>query len=182
MLGSRDDLQVARVIPLQATDERGTDLTAQERVLPIGLGRPAPAGVSGHVDRRRPEGQHIAVQLLLKPALVQLVPAGARLIGNGRGHGLDQLRVPGGRQADGLREHGETPRPHNPVQSLVAVVILRESQTLIGRRSSPEQVDLLLEGHPAQQILHPVRHRRTFILVQRNLGAYWDSQKGGKGQ
>ena len=180
MLGCRDRLQVFRIVPLQAPDEGRPDLSGQEGVLAVSLGRPSPARITRHVDRRRPESQQITIQIGLERTPAQLVPAGPGLIGNGRRDLQDQIRIPSRSQTDSLREDGETSGTDDAVKCLIAMVILRETQPLVGRRGSPEQIDLFIDRHALKQVLYPLLQRGVFVLIHRALPEDGHSQQAQK--
>ena len=61
MFGSRDDLEVVRIVSLQAFDKRHAQAAGEPGVFAVGLLRAPPARIASHVDHRRPEREYVAV-------------------------------------------------------------------------------------------------------------------------
>jgi hypothetical protein len=57
MLGGGNHFEVARIVALQAFDERDSHGACEEGILAVGLLSPSPAGIAEDVDVWRPEGQ-----------------------------------------------------------------------------------------------------------------------------
>ncbi len=152
VLGRGDQLQVARVVALQALDERDAHAGGQVWVFAVGFLAATPARVAEDVDVGRPEGEPLVDAAL---ALAQgLVVLGARFVGDRRGDLRHEIEVPGGRQADGLREDGGDARAADAVQALVPPVVLGHAEPLDGRRRVHHLRDLLGQRHARDEVVH----------------------------
>ena len=85
------DRAFAQIAGLHAADEGDADRGAQERVFPVGFVNSAPTGVPVHIQHGR---EHVIDAN--RPSFAAGHP----------GHLLDELRLKGGRQADGGGEGG----------------------------------------------------------------------------
>ena len=56
------------------------------------------------------------------------------------------------------------------MKRLIAMVILGYPKTLIGRGCGSHQVDFLIYGHAAEQIIDPLLYRKGLVLVGQLLG------------
>ena len=170
MLGSGDDLKVSGVVSLESLDKGGSHLAGEERILAVGLRRPAPTGVTGHIDGRGPEGQQVAELVLLELSFPKLIPAGPRLVGDGGRDLIKQIRIPARRKSYSLRENGEVAWADNTMKRLIAVVIFGDPKTFISWGRGSHQVDFLIHGHAAEQIIYPLINRKSLVLIGQLLG------------
>lgn len=169
MLRRGHHFQVAAVVSLQSADKGRTHDSTQIRVFTIRFRRASPTGVTCHVHRRRPERKQVAELVFLVAPLFQLVPARAGPIRYNRCHLQLQPWIPCSSQSDGLRKHGEASRTYNPVQSLIAMIILRYAQTRYTGRRCTQKTDFLFHHQPRQQVHYAVVHWCSLVLIQLTL-------------
>src|SRR6266702_3769673 len=127
-----DDLQVAAVRSLQASNKGGTELTGQKWVLAIRLLPASPPGITVDVDIWRPEGEAIVDGAIF--LALCLVVFSASLGRNGVCHSMDQVGVPGSSETDRLRECCCISRSGDSMQSFVPPVVCGDVQARNGRR------------------------------------------------
>ena len=99
-------------------DELDADVAREERVFAVGFLAAAPARVAENVDVRRPERQArppLGVAVVLGGVVVEL---GAAFDADDGAFLVEQLRIPGGRHADRLRENGGDAVVGHAVQAL----------------------------------------------------------------
>jgi hypothetical protein len=143
------------VVAAQAGAVGGGDACRGVRVLAVALFVAAPAGVAQGVDDRCPdvEGDHRG--LLGLPAQLKgvggVLVEGADLGGDRLADAAYEVRVPGGAEADGLREDGGLADPGDAVQGLAAGVELRQAQPVYGRLVLVKEGELLRDGQLGQQ-------------------------------
>ena len=154
MFGTGRCLQVTRVVTLQAPHERGPQFGCQSRILPPCLLAAPPTWVAKNVDVRGPESEPL---VLLPAALTdRLVVLGAGFIGNRRGHLPDQIHIPCGRHADGLRKNRSPSVPRHSVKCLVPPIVSRDTETLNGCRVITKLGAFLEQRKPSNQIPDPL--------------------------
>ena len=127
MLGAGSSFQVLWVIALQAAHKRSAHFAGQERVFTPGFLAAPPARIAENIDIRRPKGQSL-VEVWFPLFSQGLMILGAAFVADGRGDGFHQLRVPGGRHADGLRENRGAAIAADTMQPLVPKVVGRDAQ------------------------------------------------------
>ena len=136
---------------LHAAHEGDREPSGERRILAVGLEVPASERVADQVDRR-PE-QHVG-------------GLGAGLVGDGRAHPLDQVRIEGGAERRAAREQGRcgrrvalAPCPDRTVGHLQARhAALRQAlgvPVVLARRESGQ----LLEGEVVREVLVAIGHR-----------------------
>src|SRR6516164_834403 len=103
VLGRGDHLEVLRIIALQAGHKGDAQLRGQEGILTVGFLASPPTWVAENVDVGRPEGESVVDAVII--VSLRLAVLGPRLSRNNLGLSVNQVGVPGGRHADGLREH-----------------------------------------------------------------------------
>ena len=150
MLGGGDDFQVMRIVALHALDESHCHAGGKERVLAVSLLAAAPARIAKDVDVGRPEGEAaVALMILVAESLVVL---GARFGGNSIGDAVHQGGVPGGGQADGLREYGGLSGARHAVEGFIPPAVGRDAEARDGGRLVLHLQDFLLERHAGDQV------------------------------
>ena len=180
VLRRRHHLQVVRVGSLHPRHERHAHAGREIRILAVGLLAASPARVAEDVDVGRPVRQpggaagqrRQRVRPRWRRTRLRVVVLGAGLGGDRVGHLPQQRRVPGGGQADGLREHGR-PALHDAVQGLVPPVVGRHAEARDCRRGALHLQHLLLERHARDQIRRPLPGRQLGVAkggVGRRLG------------
>ncbi len=163
VLRGGDHLEGLRILALQPFDERHTHDRAQVRVLAVGLLPAAPAWVAEDVDVRRPEGE--AGVKLAHPAAQRFVVLGTRFVRDGVGHLSHQLDVPRGCHADGLRKNRGDARAGDAVQALIPPAVGGDAQTLDRGRIVDHLRDLLLQGHPGDEVVYALLNGPGGIAV-----------------
>ena len=128
VLGRGHQFQVPVIVALEPLDKGHAHPRREVGALAIGLHPAPPARVPKNVDVGCPKGQP-GIDLA-DAASQRLVVLGPRLVRDGRRDAAHQVDVPGGGQADGLREHGGYACPPHAVQALVPPVVLRDAQPL----------------------------------------------------
>ena len=169
VLGGGDDLEVPRVVSLQALHEGDTQPAREIRVLPVRLLPPPPARVAEDVDVGRPEGEALVAAAL--PLAHELVVLGPGLVRDDAGHLVHERLVEGGGEADRLREDGGDAGPGHPVEALVPPLVGGHAQARDRRRLVRELGDLLLDAHPRHEVAGPGLEVEVGIQVgRRRLG------------
>src|SRR3954462_5408328 len=100
VLGGRDQLQVARVVTLQAFDERHPEPTSEVRALAVRLVASAPAWIAENVDIRTPAREPFEDTGV--PLALILVVLGACFVRNGDGDSRQQVHIPARSEPDCL--------------------------------------------------------------------------------
>src|SRR5229473_1737060 len=117
MFGGRDDFEVIRVRALHAANECDGEPSGEVRVFAVSLLTAAPARVAEDVDVGRPEREAlIAAVFVVADGLVVL---GARFGRDDVGDAVHEVRIPRGREPDGLRKDRGLPRAGNSMESFV---------------------------------------------------------------
>src|SRR5262245_38378964 len=132
VLGSGNDLQVFGIVALQAGYESNADAAGEKRIFSVRFLAAAPARVAKDVDVGRPKGQAVVAAGIA--VLDSVVVLGASFGGDDIGHAMNQIRVPGSGEADGLRENGGVSGASDAVQTFVPPVIGRNAKARDGAR------------------------------------------------
>ena len=151
----------------------------EERVLAVHLLGPAPARVAGEVGVGSADDEPRAVVL---PALKQ-VPRLVRLL---RGHAADEVGVPRGAEAVGLRELGGrgrvalAPVARTALGDAVVALDVRRADDAQARDGRPhgQGVDLLLERHPREEVRDAFLAGKVRIAEREDLRAHRDLSRG----
>jgi hypothetical protein len=114
-------LEIMRMVALQPAHHGEAELAGQERILAEGFLAAAPARVAKDIDVGRPERE--ALILAAAAGGDRRVMLGARLVGNDARDPPHQRAVPGGAQADDLRERRWRDRCDRRRGSLVPPVV-----------------------------------------------------------
>jgi hypothetical protein len=158
----RGGLPVARVVALEAVDERGDHGAVEEWVLAVDLFAAAPARVAGEIGLRAPEHEDAAVVLGRLRDVAGFVAFNA-------GGLLDERGVPGLAEAGRLRElrGGDgvaTPAAalHDSVNALRAA----KAGNAKARHGSvgAEALDLLVERHEREKIVDALLWREGWVV------------------
>ena len=166
VLGRGDHFQVLGIVALQSLDELNRHAPGEVRVLAVSFHAASPTGVADQVDVGRPKREALVDVPL--PAPHELIVLGAGFVGNGGGRAEDQAGVPGGGQADRLREDGGASGARHAMQTLVPPVIGGHVQPLDGGRRVHHLGDLLFQGHTGEQVLDALLERGVGILIKRH--------------
>ncbi len=168
VLGRRYQLQVMRIVALQAFDKLHAQARGEKWILAKGLHAAAPARIAKDVDVRRPESE---------PCEAAVIVVANGLVVLGAAFDRDDLRdpahecgVPGGREADGLREIRRKAVARHAVQRFVPPVVGRHAQTRNGRRDILHLAHLFLERHAADDILGARLGRKRGIEIRAGRG------------
>nr|BFE72987.1 hypothetical protein GCM10020092_062880 [Actinoplanes digitatis] len=156
VLERRRGAQVAGIVAAQARRVRGAEHPGQPRVLGVALLVASPARVAKRVDHRRPDVEPGADGVL--------VVQPAHLVADRGADPAHQVGVPGAAEADGLREDGGLAEPGDAVQRLGAGAERPDAEAGYRGLVLVQQVDLLGEGEPGEQVCHPDRQRRAGVL------------------
>ena len=79
---------------------------------------------------------------------------------------VHQAGIPGGRHADGLREHRGITGARHAVQRLAPPVVGRNAEPGDGRRGVLHLPDLLFQRHARDQIVHPLLDGQRRIAIR----------------
>lgn len=153
---------VVRVLAAQAAGVGDGDRGGEPRVLRVALLVPAPQRVAEQVHRRRPEVEAHAV-----------VPGAhrARLGGDHLADAAHQVVVPGGAEADGLREDGGRAHPGNAVQGFLSGAERGDAKPFDARGELVQERDAFAGGQPGQEVVHaPVQRQFGVTKGQRACG------------
>ena len=154
MFGRADGFQIVWVVALQAGNESKGKMAGEERVFAVGFLPTAPARIAEDVDVGRPEGETvIAAGVVVGDGVVVF---GARFGGNDVGDGVDEIGVPGGAEADGLRKDSGVTGAGDTVESFVPPVVRGDLQTRDGGSDVLHLGDFLLEGHARDEVVDPL--------------------------
>jgi len=172
VLGRGDGFQVAGIIPLHAPHEGHAHAAGEIWVFAVGFLAASPPGVAEDVDVGRPVSEPGGASRQRRQRFgagrrwprLRVVVFGARLGGDHVGHALHQRRIPGGGEADGLREHRGTPL-HHAVQGFVPPVVGRHAQALDGGRGALHLQHLLFQRHARDQVCGPARRGQLRVEV-----------------
>ncbi|MNE33436.1 hypothetical protein D3C80_1271060 [compost metagenome] len=110
-----DRFEIVRMIALHALHKRSRQLTCKLRVLSVGLLCSAPARITLHVYRWRPERKTVHLRI----ALIKY----ASLVSDHRADLLHQLGMPCAAQTDRLREARRFSKPCHAVRSFRAMLV-----------------------------------------------------------
>ena len=165
VLGCSHGFQVLGVVALKPENELRRHAAGQVGVFAVSFHAASPARVAKEIDVGAPEGEAL-IDIALAAA-DELMMLGARFIGDGGGNAEEQVRIPGGSQADGFREHGGAAGARHAVQAFAPPVVLRNAQAIDGRGIVHELRDLLLERQPPEQIVDAFFERSAGVLVSR---------------
>ena len=135
---------VAGVVAAQSPGVGDGDGGGQRGVLGVPLLTAAPQRVAQQIHRRRPD---------VEPDAVVLGALGAHLVADGLADPADQVVVPGGTEADGLREDGGGSHPGDPVQGFLSGTERADAQPLHRGGELVEHRDPLVEREPSEQIV-----------------------------
>ena len=161
-------LDVHVVIAHQAVGEGGADGADEEGILGVGLGVTAPAGVSLGLHDGGPEGQ----------TQVAGVGDGARLIGDGGGHFLDDGGVPGRAHgnADGI---GGRSGGADAVQGLVPDGESGQVEPGDGGHGVAHLAGLFVQGQIGDQVDRALLHGVVAALIPPDRGGLLFVVRGG---
>ncbi len=151
VLGRRDHGRKFGVGSLHPGHERHCHAAGQIGILSVGLLPAAPAGIAEDVDVRRPGVQAGADPAEMAGLAGQRVQA-ANLDADRGGHIMNERRIEGGGQPDGLGEVGGGDGSDGSVQGLRPPVVSRHAQPRDRRRHIDQLPDLLVERHPGDQL------------------------------
>ena len=155
MLRCGNGFQVVGILPLQTAHESCAVLSRKERIFPVGLRGSTPARVARKVQIGRPECEQTVIPSLSVPKVVSIHgTVKVRRTGfrrNGIGDCFQKSVVKHRAQRDRLREHRKVSRTNDAVQRLIAVIILRNAETLDCFGCFNDDIELFLCGHPAYE-------------------------------
>ncbi|MNN52712.1 hypothetical protein D3C81_1674260 [compost metagenome] len=107
--------QILGMIALNPFYERSAETACQFRIFAISFFRSAPARITLHIHRRRPEGQAVNCRIFLVKS--------SGFIANRFTNFVQKLRVPGTGQSARLRKRSRFAQPGNAVCPVRAVLI-----------------------------------------------------------
>src|ERR1700691_5430107 len=139
------------MVTLQSPDHRQAKLTHQIGVLAECLLAAAPPRVAENIDVRRPERE--ALVLAAMPRGDRGMVLGPRLVCDYIRHPVHKRAVPGGAEADHLREHRRPAVAGDAVSGLIPPVVGRQAQAFDGLALMEHLADFFLKGEAAEEIL-----------------------------
>ena len=163
-----DGLEIAGIVALHPRDERDAHRARQRRVLAVGFLAAAPARVAEDVDVGRPERKALVDVVLLPRAPAVVHRAG--LVRDGRGRPVYQVGVPGGGEADGLREGRGPAGTRHAVERLVPPGERGNPQPLDRARALDHQRGLLVERQAPDEVVHALVDRQVRVPEGERLG------------
>src|SRR5437667_307983 len=165
MLGGGNRFQILGIVALQPGDESYANATGEKRIFSVSLLSASPARIAKDVDVRRPEGQaEIAAGISVLESVVVL---GASFGRNDIGDAMNKVGVPGGSEADGLRENRSVSRARDTVQAFVPPVISRNSEARDGAGNVLHLRSFFVERHAGNQVVDALVDGKTGVQIGR---------------
>ena len=164
MLRRGHQLKVVGVVTLQPFNEFDAHAGSEKWIFAKGLHAAAPARIAKDIDVRRPEGKpRETAAIIVTNGLVVL---GAALNRDDPRDPAHERGVPGGREADGLREVRRNAVARHAVQRFVPPVVGRHAQSRNGRCDIECLADLFLERHTADEVFGTDFRRKSGVEIQ----------------
>lgn len=166
VFGSGNGFEVARVVALKAGDESDAKTSGEERIFAIGFLAASPTRIAEDVDVGGPEGETVvASSIVVEDGVVVFA---ASFGGDGVGDAVEEVGVPCGGEADGLREDGGRAGASDAVEAFVPPVIGGDVETRDGGSDVLHLGDFFFEGETGDQIVDALIDGERGIEVGRS--------------
>ena len=130
VLGSGDDFEIFRIVALEAGDEGYAEAGGEEGIFAVGFLAASPAGIAENIYIGRPESETVVAAGVV--VCDGVVVFGTGFGGDDVGDGVEKIGVPGGGEADGLRENGGDAGTGDAVEAFVPPIVGGDLQTRDG--------------------------------------------------
>jgi hypothetical protein len=138
------------VVALESGDEGYAKTSGEERIFAIGFLAASPSGIAENIDVGRPESETVvAAEIVVGNGVVIF---GAYFGGDDIGDRVDEVGVPGGREADGLGENGGNARTGNAVESFIPPIVGGDLEARNGGRYVLHLGNFFFDGHARNEI------------------------------
>jgi len=176
MFGSGNRFEVARVVTLKAGDETGTKTSGEERIFAVGFLAASPTRIAEDVDVRRPEGQTVVASGIVVEDGVVVFAAGFG--GDYVSDAVEEVGVPCGGEADGLREDSSRAGASDAVKTFVPPVIGGNVEARDGGGDVLHLRDFFFEGEAGDEIVNALIDGERGVEVGRSgLGSAENGKK-----
>ena len=152
MFGSGNRFEVTRVVALKAGDESDAKTGGEERIFAVGFLAASPTRIAEDVDVGRPEGETVVASGTVVEDGVVVFAAGFG--GDDVSDAVEEVDVPCGGEADGLREDSGRAGASDAVETFVPPVIGGNVQARDGGGNVLHLRDFFFEGETRDEIVN----------------------------
>jgi len=176
VFGSGNGFEVTRVVTLQAVDESDAKTRGEERIFAVSFLAASPARIAEDIDVGRPEGETVVASgVVVEDGVVVFAASFGR---DGVGDVVEEVGVPCGGEADGLREDSGRAGTSDAVETFVPPVIRRNVETRDGGGDVLHLRDFFFEGEAGDQVVDAlIDGERGVEVGRRGLGAGENGKK-----
>ena len=163
VLGSGNDLQVFGIVALQTGYKSHSNPAREERIFAVSFLASAPARIAKDIDVGRPKGEAVVAAGI--SVLYSIVVLGARFGRDDVGHAVNEVGVPRGGEADGLRENSGMTGASDAVQAFVPPIVGGNTKARDGAGNVLHLRSLFFQRHARNQVVDALLHRKTRIQI-----------------
>jgi len=165
------------VVALEPGDERYTETAGEKGIFAVSFLAASPARIAEDVDVGRPEGETvIAASVVVGHGVIVFA---ARFSGDNVGDTMKEVGIPGGREADGLRENSGGASTGDPVKAFVPPVVGGDLEARDRRGHVLHLGDFFLGGEAREEISDTLFDGERGIEVGR-IGGLGERDRGQK--
>src|ERR1700751_4015884 len=154
MFGSGNRFEVTRVVALKAGDESDAKTGGEERIFAGGFLAASQTRIAEDVDGGRPEGETVGASGTVVEDGVVVFAAGFG--GDDVSDAVEEVDVPCGGEADGLREDSGRAGASDAVETFVPPVIGGNVEARDGGGDVRHLRDFCVEGETRDEIVNPL--------------------------